>query len=209
MNRIKNVTKQTNNPFLNMYEFQVELKSGKTAPYYVASRSQTIEGLEAISHDSHKSDGVIIYGVYGYNKDKVVLVREFRYPLNDYIYHFPAGLVEKGEDLTSAAIREMFEETGLSLTPIDVDPSFTKPFYTTAGMSDESCSTVFGYCTGTPSSAHTEETEDIQVILADKNECRRIMKEDKVSIMCAYMLMHFINGDETDPLAFLASNSQP
>jgi ADP-ribose pyrophosphatase len=47
-----------------------------------------------------------------------------------------------------------------------------------------------------------EGSEDIQVVIADRNECRRILKEDNVAIMCAYMLMPFI-ATEGDPLAFL------
>ena len=69
-------------------------------------------------------------------------------------------------------------------------------------MTDESCGTVFGYCSGEPTSAHQESSEDIQVILADRAECKRILREENVAIMCAYMLMHFI-ADECDPLAFL------
>lgn len=40
------------------------------------------------------------------------------------------------------------------------------------------------------------------MILADRAECKRILREENVAIMCAYMLMHFIAG-EGDPLAFL------
>ena len=69
-------------------------------------------------------------------------------------------------------------------------------------MTDESCGTVFGYCSGEPTNTHQEESEEIQVVIADKAECRRILKEENVAIMCAYMLMHFIASDG-DPLSFL------
>lgn len=129
------------------------------------------------------------------------LVRQYRYPLGDYVYEFPAGLVESGEDTAAAGIREMYEETGLTFTPVDAG-ACSRPFFTTIGMTDESCGTVFGYCSGEPTSAHQESSEDIQVILADRAECKRILREENVAIMCAYMLMHFI-ADEGDPLAFL------
>ena len=128
-------------------------------------------------------------------------MRQFRYPVNGYVYEFPAGLVEPGEDMLEAGIREMYEETGLRFTPVD-GGAYSRPFFTTVGMTDESCGTVFGYCSGEPSNSHQEGTEDIQVILADRDECRRILKEENVAIMCAYMLMHFI-ASEGDPLAFL------
>ena len=92
-------------------------------------------------------------------------------------------------------------ETGLTLEPVDAGP-YSRPCFTTAGMTDESCCTVFGYCSGTPTNRNQESSEDIQVILADRAECRRILREENVAIMCAYMLMHFV-ASEQDPLMFL------
>ena len=200
MDRVNGIKKLTDNRFLNLYELDAQFRDGSRAPYYVASRRRTAEQLKAVTHDNHP-DGVILYGVHGEKKDKVVLIRQFRYPLNGYVYEFPAGLVEPGEDMMDAGIREMYEETGLNFTPVDAG-SYSRPFFTTIGMTDESCGTVYGYCSGEPSVSNQEGTEDIQVVLADREECRRILKEENVAIMCAYMLMHFI-ATEGDPLAFL------
>ena len=41
--------------------------------------------------------------------------------------------------------------------------------------------------------------------LADREEVRRILREVRVAIMCAYMLMHFLE-DEQDPFAFLKNH---
>ena len=200
MERIKGIKKLTDNRFLNLYELDATFRDGSSAPYYVASRRKNAENLKAVTHDS-QADGVILYGVYGENKDQVVLVRQYRYPLGGYVYEFPAGLVEPGEDMFQAGIREMYEETGLDFVPVE-GGACSRPFFTTIGMTDESCGTVYGYCSGNPSNRNQEGTEDIQVILADRNECRRILKEENVAIMCAYMLMHFI-ASEGDPLDFL------
>lgn len=197
MERISGIKKQTDNRYLNLYELDATFRDGSRAPYYVASRRKSVGTLKAVTHDNH-ADGVILYGVYGELKDKVVLVRQYRYPINDYVYEFPAGLVEPGEDMLEAGVREMFEETGLNFTPVQTAPGF----YTSIGMTDESCGTVFGYCSGEPSNAHQEGSEDIQVVLADREECKRILKEENVAIMCAYMLMHFV-ASEGDPLIFL------
>ena len=202
MDRIRNIKKQTNNRFLNMYELEVAHRDGKTAPYYMASRVSDPQGVKAIT-GVNVPNGVIMYGVCGEKKDKVVLVRQYRYPIGGYVYEFPAGLVEPGEELTDAGVREMFEETGLTFTPVEAD-CYMKPFFTTVGMTDESCGTVFGYCSGEPTNTHQESSEDIQVVIADRAECRRILKEENVAIMCAYMLMHFI-ASEGDPLAFISA----
>ncbi len=202
INRVKNIIKQTDNKFLNMYEFAAERRNGDVAPYYVASRASHVSELKAITHES-KPDGVIIYAIYGEQKDKVVLIRQFRYPVNDYVYEFPAGLVEDNEDMFEAAKREVFEETGLAFEPKNVSAVYNKPYFTTVGMTDEACGTVFGYCSGIPTNSHQEESEDIQVILADREECKRILREENIALKCAYMLMQFIHCRDEDPLCFL------
>ena len=92
MERVLGVKRQTDNRFLNLYELDAVFRDGSRAPYYVASRRQNVESIKAVTHDNH-ADGVILYGVYGEEKDKVVLIRQFRYPINGYVYEFPAGLV--------------------------------------------------------------------------------------------------------------------
>lgn len=199
MSSVGKITKKTDNRFLHFYELEAIHRDGKTSPYFMASRTGDPEQLKAVAHHNNP-DGVILYGVYGEQKDKVVLIRQYRYPIAGYVYEFPAGLVEPGEDLLTSGAREMFEETGLTFRPI----GFTKPFFMSVGMTDESCGTVFGYCEGTPTNCNQEASEEIQVIIADRNECRRILKEESVALPCAYMLMHFI-GSQGDPLEFLKS----
>ena len=200
MDRIKGVKRLTENRFLNLYELDARQRDGKAITYYVASRAKATDCLKSVS-GHRRADGVIMYGVYGEKRDRIVLIRQYRYPLGDYIYEVPAGLVEPGEDVREGAIREMFEETGLTFTPRE-GGCFERPFFTTVGMTDESCAMIFGYCEGEPTNANQEAAEDIQVVLADREECRRILREENVAIMPAYMMMHFL-GCQGDPLEFL------
>ena len=200
MSEIKSIQQKTHNRYLNYYELEAVHRDGSVSPYYMASRAKDANHLKAVTREN-KPDGVILYGVYGEAKDRMVLIRQYRYPLGDYVYEFPAGLVEEGEEMAAAGIREMYEETGLVFTPVDAG-CYCRPFFTTIGMTDESCGTVFGYCSGEPTSVHEEASEEIQVILADRAEAKRILREENVAIMCAYMLMHFI-ASEGDPLAFV------
>lgn len=205
MGQIRSIRQKTHNRFLNYYELEAVHRDGHVSPYYVASRAQDVSSLKAVTR-RNKPDGVILYGVYGEDRDKLVLIRQYRYPLGDYIYEFPAGLVEDGEPLQAAGIREMFEETGLTFTPID-GGAYCRPFFTTAGMTDESCGMVFGYCSGEPTSIHEEASEEIQVVLADRQEAARILREENLALMCAYMLMHFI-ASPGDPLAFIPNKEK-
>ena len=99
----------------------------------------------------------------------------------------------------------MHEETGLVFTPLHADPMYQEARFTTVGMTDESCATVYGYAQGQVSARYLDEGEEIEVVLADREEVRRILREEKVAIMCAYQLMHFL-ADE-DPFAFLEAGA--
>ena len=96
----------------------------------------------------------------------------------------------------------MKEETGLSLAPLDVDPMYERAFYNSVGMTDERCQLVYGYCEGKVSREGLEDTEELDVVLADRDEVIRILKNERVAANCAYMLMQFIAHPE-DAVSFL------
>ena len=81
--------------------------------------------------------------------------------------------------------------------------SYRRPFFMGAGFTDESCNAVFGYASGKISRGDMEDTESIQVLIVDKQEAKRILAEEKVSIRAAYLLMQFIHADKDAPFAFL------
>ena len=61
---------------------------------------------------------------------KVILVRQFRYPIQKFIYELPAGKLDPKEDPQACAARELEEETGYvagrleKLTAIYTSPGF-------------------------------------------------------------------------------------
>lgn len=200
MGQIHSAEKLTDNRFVNLYNIKATSVHNTPVSYFVASRAKSVEFLK-LNTRKNTPDGVIIYSVYGEKKDRVVLIRQYRYTIGDYIYEFPAGLVEPGEDFHEGAVREMYEETGLKLELLKVEEAFEKPYFTTVGLTDESCATVYGYASGEISKDAQEASEEIEVVLADKEEVKRILREEKVAIMCAYMLMHFVKDEE--PFEFL------
>ncbi len=149
-NHILTIEKTTDNRFLNMYNLHYENKVGRKKLYHIASRGRDIDALK-ISTRKNTPDGVIIYSIYGEKRDRMVLVRQYRLSIDDYIYELPAGLVDEGETYAQAGARELKEETGLDFEPLEVDEMYHKPFFTTIGMTDESCATVYGYASGTVS----------------------------------------------------------
>jgi ADP-ribose pyrophosphatase len=62
---------------------------------------------------------------------EVVLVKQYRYPVQTVLYEIPAGKLERGEDPAAAAQRELEEETGYNaekwekLTTLYTAPGFS------------------------------------------------------------------------------------
>ncbi len=200
MGKIRKITQETQNKFLNFYDLETVNKVGREGHYYMASRAKCENELK-MKTGKNNPDGVVIYSLYGENHDRVVLIRQFRYPLGGYVYELPAGLVDPGENYHVAAVRELKEETGLELKPLEVDEIYQKPYFTTVGMTDESCGTVYGYASGEVSKRYMEDSEEIEVVLADRKEVERILREENVALICAYMMMHFLHDEE--PFGFL------
>ena len=157
--------------------------------YFVASRAKSINELK-IKTGKNTPDGVIIYSLYGEKKDRVVLVRQYRYAIGGYIYEFPAGLVEPNEEFHEGAVREMYEETGLKFTPLKVDPAFEKPYFTTVGMTDESCATVYGYAEGEISKAAQEDINGVidalEKIKMNQNLLKNNINIDELESECEF-----------------------
>jgi len=68
-----------------------------------------------------------------FEKDKILLIRQYRYPIDKDIWEIPAGILEDGEEILSCAFRELEEETGFKAAKIE---ELTR-FYPTPGISDE------------------------------------------------------------------------
>ena len=201
MASVDKVTQVTHNRFLNYYELSTTKRTGERSRYFMASRAKDIDALD-LSTGRNSPDGVVIFSLAGERHDRVVLVRQYRYPIAGWIYELPAGLIENGEDHRQAAVREMKEETGLTFRPLDVDPMYERAFYNSVGMTDESCCLVYGYCEGTVSREGREDSEELDVVLADREEALRILRNERVAANCAYMLMQFVAHPQ-DTFSFL------
>lgn len=67
------------------------------------------------------------------NDPQVMLIRQYRYAAEGYLYEIPAGRLDAGESPEECARRELVEETGC--TAARVEPLTT--IYTTPGFTDE------------------------------------------------------------------------
>lgn len=196
MNKIKKLTLLSETKFLNMYDAEYENRKGTEKHWTIASRknfdtlkSQYFQGKEEII------DAVIIAALHKESKS-LVLIKQFRIPLNDYVYELPAGLLDKNESMETAVNRELKEETGLSLITINYEKTKNK-VYASAGMTDESVAMVFCTCEGSISNKYLEDDEDIEAMLVTKEEAKDLLKKDvKMDIKAMLTLQSFVNLGE-------------
>ena len=75
-------------------------------------REEKADKIKLLTKDMN-AEGVVIYALLKDDPEKIVMIRQYRYPLGDYLYELPAGLIDEGEEPKQSAVREMKEETGL------------------------------------------------------------------------------------------------
>lgn len=202
MKKYTDIRKQTNNKFLNIYEMDALTSTGKPFNYYFATRNSD-ENIR-IRTRNMDPEGVLIYAIKEDEPDKILMVYQYRYPIDDYMYELPAGLIEKGEAAGAAAVREVKEETGLNLTVYEGgNLDFRRPYVFAQGFSDETGCTIYGTVSGDITDKLQEDSEDIRAFFADKDEVRRILHEEKVSMRASFLLMNFLSSSKEDPFAFL------
>jgi 8-oxo-dGTP pyrophosphatase MutT (NUDIX family) len=51
--------------------------------------------------------------------NKVIMVRQYRHPINEIVLETPGGFVDEGESFSSGMKRELLEETGYEFSQID------------------------------------------------------------------------------------------
>lgn len=194
--RYSGIEQQTDNKFLNLYHISALTKTAKPFDYYMASRN-SIENIKPISH-KNSPEGMAVFALVKNDNEpeRVVLIRQYRYPLDTYLYELPAGLIEEGESPEAAAVREMKEETGLTLNVIEdscYDILAKNPFYLAQGLTDESGVIICGTAAGDVTYDEQEDSEDIKVCFVTKDEARTLLQTEPFSMRAGLMLWHWIS----------------
>jgi ADP-ribose pyrophosphatase len=164
---IRGADKLTNLKWLNMFNVDYIDQDGRHRSWQIASRSKS---PKCITRQFNMPDAVVIVPFHT-AENKVVIIKEYRVPLADYEYGFPAGLIDPGETVEQTAQRELQEETGLIVTRF---LKISAPLYSSTGMTDESVAMVYVECNGQPSTAGNTGSELIEVQLVTRAQASQM-----------------------------------
>lgn len=160
--------------FITQYDVKYLTENNHTKVYEMISRNRNIQTLEELQN---KQSNAVVMILTNETNDKILLTKEYRLAVGQWVYNFPAGLIDDGETTEIAAKRELKEETGLDLIKITdiLDKS-----YSAVGFSNERNAVVFGIANG----EFHESTSDVEEIIPNwytKDEILSIIKENSFS----------------------------
>ncbi|MGN1033505.1 MAG: NUDIX hydrolase [Intestinibacter sp.] len=191
--RVKKVNSLVEGKFISLYDLEYVNKLNQNKHWTVATRKSK-EAVQDI-YLNGKEDDVDAVAIIAYHVEykKLVVIKQFRVPVNGYVYELPAGLIDADDkDVVETAKRELKEETGLNL--LDVNKNYSRDkTYLSPGMTDESVALVFCTCDGEISQEYLEANEDIKTILVSREEAKAILESnEKIDIKAFLMLQNFV-----------------
>lgn len=139
--------------FLTKYHIQYLTRGQNIKTYEMVSRNPALHTEEELHNG--KTDSVVMI-VTDRTGERLLLTREFRLALGRTVYGFPAGLIDPGESCEQSARRELWEETGLTLTSIT---RILPDSFNCVGITNEKSAVILGTAEGelVPSTADDEE----------------------------------------------------
>lgn len=156
--------------FITRYNVTYETELGNRKVYEIISRNNDIKGFEDLHNNS--ADAVVIIA-HDRSHEKILINREYRMAVGEWVYNFPAGLIDAGETPEVAAKRELWEETGLTLDTIE---DVIGESYSAVGFSNEKNMCVVGIASG-EFKVSTSDVEEIEAGWYTKAEVRELLKE--------------------------------
>ncbi|MBR3738914.1 MAG: NUDIX hydrolase [Clostridia bacterium] len=157
--------------FITRYDVDYITAEGNPKTYEIISRNGNIRTLEDLQNRQANAVVMVLTDESG---ERILVNREFRMAMAQWIYNFPAGLIDPGESAEESARRELWEETGLRLVKIDnvLDNS-----YSAVGFSNERNVCVFGVAEGEFRKS-TSDAEEIVPGWYTKEEIKQLLRTE-------------------------------
>ena len=157
--------------FITRYDVDYLTAEGHEKTYEIISRNRNLQTLEDLQNKVPDSVIMILTDEAG---ERILVSREYRMAMAQWIYNFPAGLIDPGETPEESAKRELWEETGLTLTKVTdvLDNS-----YSAVGFANERNICVFGTAAGQFRKS-TSDAEEIVPGWYTREEIRALLRTE-------------------------------
>ncbi len=174
--------------FIHRYDVQYETVDHEDKIYEIVSRDSDIKSHEQLSKWVDSTVSVIGIST---DKKRILLNREYRMAVGDWMYNFPSGLVDPGETPVQAAERELREETGLRFVQCfgRLRSSFNSP-----GLSNESTSCIFAIVDGDIRESDSS-FEEIHAEWFTKEDVKGLLKTEKMSARVQMFCFLWVYGN--------------
>jgi ADP-ribose pyrophosphatase len=146
----------------------------KKKPIYLVSRKMTIPNGLKIEKDIILHPGAALMVPF-LTHDKVIILRQYRSTLDKYLYEFPAGTLEPGEQPQACARREIMEEAGYragKLTRMGM-------IYPVPGYSDEIIH-IYKAEKLTPQKETGDADEVLEPVVVTRAQLKKLFKQGKI-----------------------------
>lgn len=168
--------------FINMFETETgwEFVSRKKIPF----------------RDGNKNiDAVIIVPIFRdrFGETRIVITKEYREPVCDDVYGFPAGLVDNGESIFDTAKRELKEETGLDCIRV---LHSTPTLFSSEGLTDECISVIYIEISGELNKNKLQDGENIDSFILTRYQAEDFIDNSKncyIGKAAYFIIMDFVN----------------
>lgn len=173
--------------YLDYIETEYKLRNDETKIYESVVRKQTEINSKTMGH--HTTNAVVMI-VLNKEHTKMLINKEFRLSVNDWVYNLPAGLIDRGESVEEALRRELKEETGLDIVRVirTLPASF-------CSIGESNTTTILSYIEAT-GTLHNDgnPVEEIEPFWIDKGRAREILKSDRITSRTQVLLDMWVNG---------------
>lgn len=176
--------------YLKNYELSYENKAGRLKKFEIVSRKE-LSGPEDLGR---RVSGV---SIVAFRDDKMMLLKEFRLSINKEIFNLCAGMLEQGETIEKCIARELYEETGLSVSRVI---TILPPSYSAVGFSDTKTYIAFVEAEG-DFEDHTSDNEQIQARFYTRQEVRELLHTEEFSSRSQMAAYFFAAGADPKMLS--------
>ena len=175
--KFESIEKVNSGKYTHSYLAHYLTKSGKKKAYEMVSRNGNIQTQFELYGNS--PDAVVVFAL---NRDhtKIMINREYRMTIGNFVYNLPAGLIDNGETAIEAGRRELHEETGLNVCK---DLDILLPSYSAIGISNEKIVIYVCEAEGEISTKENEDCEEIEPLWVTKEDALKILEDNET--LCA------------------------